>query len=164
MPSLRLSRLLPHAAYWRTGVHDLICAWHPANKGPWLASSICYTPRKFGLASVSADSQRWPKPAFQRNRVAGIPSGVTVSVLGCLRLTLLTRRPRYGGLDTAGTPRRAAAMPAGAIEPDERPAGGASNIGGWLLKSSCTTDKSNSRGAMHRSKYRQINIYCQSKN
>jgi len=76
-----------------------------------------------------------PKPAFQRNRVAGIPSGVTVSVLGRLRLTLLTRGPRYGGLDTAGAPRRAAAMPAGAIEPDERPTGGASNIGGWLLKS-----------------------------
>lgn len=104
----------------------------------------CATVGRSALAG--ADSQHLPKPAFQRNRVAGIPSGVTVSDLGRLRLTLLTRGPRYGGLDTAGAPRRAAAMPAGAIEPDERPTGGVSNIGGWLLKSSCTTDKSNSRG------------------
>ncbi|MGE8449072.1 MAG: hypothetical protein ACN6OP_00330 [Pseudomonadales bacterium] len=66
---------------------------------------------------------------------AGIPTGVTVSALGRLRLTLLIRGPRYGGLDTVGTPRRAAALPTGAIEPDERPTGGASNIGDWLLKS-----------------------------
>ena len=53
---------------------------------------------------------------------AGIPTGVTVTVFGRLRLTLLPREPRFGGLGTAGIPRRATAMPIGAIEPDEYPA------------------------------------------
>jgi len=72
------------------------------------------------LASVSAARGAYRNPLFSGSG-AGIPTGVTVSVLGCLRLTLLTREPRFGGLDTVGTPRRAAAMPAGAIEPDEHP-------------------------------------------
>ncbi|WP_167731888.1 hypothetical protein [Kerstersia gyiorum] len=54
---------------------------------------------------------------------------MTVAFLGRLRLTLIDRVPRFGGLDTEGIPRRAAAMPAGAIEPDEHPTGRVSNIG-----------------------------------
>lgn len=60
--------------------------------------------------------------------VAGIPTGMTVLALGRLRLTLLTvyvlRR-----LVTAGMPRRAAAMPAGAIGPGALRTGGANNMG-----------------------------------
>ena len=55
-----------------------------------------------------------PAPGFQ--------PAVTVSTLGRLRLILLPREPRFGGLGTAGIPRRATAMPVGAIEPDEHPA------------------------------------------
>ena len=67
--------------------------------------------------------------------VAGIPTSVTISFLGCLRLTLLLREPCFDGLETAGIPRRATAMPVGAIEPDEHAhIGGVSNIGRWVVK------------------------------
>ena len=60
--------------------------------------------------------------------VAGIPTGMTVLALGRLRLTLLTvyvlRR-----LVTAGMPRRAAAVPAGAIGPGTLRTGGANYVG-----------------------------------
>lgn len=54
---------------------------------------------------------------------------MTVSRLGRLRLTLVSRVPRFGGLWTAGAPRIASAMSEGAIEPDEHPTGRVSNIG-----------------------------------
>jgi len=59
-----------------------------------------------------------PKAAcFQA--VAGIPTSVTVSVFGRLRLTLILRKPCFDGLETAEIPRRATTMLVGAIEPDE---------------------------------------------
>lgn len=67
--------------------------------------------------------------------VAGIPTSMTVSVFGRLRLTLFLREPCFDGLETAGIPRRATAMPVGAIEPDEHAhIGGVSNIGRWVVK------------------------------
>ncbi len=61
-----------------------------------------------------------PQPPVTRLRfrpclqgLAGIPTGMTVSVLGRLRLTLLTRVPRFGGLGTAGAPRLPGPMPQG---------------------------------------------------
>lgn len=66
---------------------------------------------------------------------AGIPTSMTISSLGCLRLTLFLRKPCFDGLETAGIPRRATAMPVGAIEPDEHPhIGGVSNIGRSVVK------------------------------
>lgn len=66
---------------------------------------------------------------------AGIPTSVTVSVFGRLRLTHFLREPCFDGLETAGTPRRATTMLVGAIEPDEHPhIGGVSNIGRWVVK------------------------------
>lgn len=53
--------------------------------------------------------------------VAGIPTSVTISVFGRLRLTLFLRKPCFDGLETAGIPRRATTMLVGAIEPDEHP-------------------------------------------
>ncbi|MGE8426213.1 MAG: hypothetical protein ACN6PI_25475 [Sphingobacterium siyangense] len=41
---------------------------------------------------------------------------MTVSVFGRLRLTLFLRKPCFDGLETAGIPRRATAMPVGAID------------------------------------------------
>ena len=89
------------------------------------------------LASVSAARGAGRSPLFSGSG-AGIPTGVTVSVLGCLRLTLLTREPRFGGLDTAGTPRSAAAMPADAIEPDERPALAGEQHRRFVVKERCS--------------------------
>lgn len=67
--------------------------------------------------------------------VAGIPTSMTVSVFGRLRLTLFLRKPCFDGLETAGIPRRATTMLVGAIEPDEHShIGGVSNIGRWVVK------------------------------
>lgn len=52
---------------------------------------------------------------------AGIPTSMTVSVFGRLRLTLFLRKPCFDGLETAEIPRIATAVPVGAIEPDEHP-------------------------------------------
>jgi hypothetical protein len=66
---------------------------------------------------------------------AGIPTSMTISSLGRLRLTLFLREPCFDGLETAGTPRRATTMLVGAIEPDEHShIGGVSNIGRWVVK------------------------------
>lgn len=54
--------------------------------------------------------------------VAGIPTGVAVLALGRIRLTLLTVYALWR-LDTAGMPRRAAAMPADAMVPGDAPRG-----------------------------------------
>ena len=51
---------------------------------------------------------------------AGIPTGVAVLALGRIRLTLLTVYALWR-LDTAGMPRRAAAVPADAMEPGDAP-------------------------------------------
>ena len=59
---------------------------------------------------------------------AGIPTGVAVLALGRIRLTLLTVYALWR-LDTAGMPRRAAAMPAGAIGPGTLRTGGVNDIG-----------------------------------
>lgn len=91
------------------------------------------------LASVSAARDAGRNPLFSGSvKRAGIPTGVTVSVLGCLRLTLLTREPRFGGLDTAETPRSAAAMPADAIEPDERPTLAGEQHRRFVVKERCS--------------------------
>lgn len=66
---------------------------------------------------------------------AGIPTSVTISCLGRLRLTLFLRKPCFDGLETAEIPRRATTMLVGAIEPDEHShIGGVSNIGRWVVK------------------------------
>lgn len=66
---------------------------------------------------------------------AGIPTSMTVSVFGRLRLTLFLRKPCFDGLETAEIPRRATTMLVGAIEPDEHlHIGGVSNIGRWVVK------------------------------
>lgn len=64
---------------------------------------------------------------------AGIPTGVAVLALGRIRLTLLTVYALWR-LDTAGMPRRAAAVPAGAMVPGDAPRGGANDMGMRLLK------------------------------
>ena len=51
---------------------------------------------------------------------AGIPTGVAVLALGRIRLTLLTVYALWR-LDTAGMPRRAAAVPADAMVPGDAP-------------------------------------------
>lgn len=67
--------------------------------------------------------------------VAGIPTSVTISSLGRLRLTHLPRKPCFDGLETVGIPRRATTMLVDAIGPDEHPhIGGVSNIGRWVVK------------------------------
>ena len=53
---------------------------------------------------------------------AGIPTGVAVLALGRIRLTLLTVYALWR-LDTAGMPRRAAAVPADAMVPGDAPRG-----------------------------------------
>ena len=53
---------------------------------------------------------------------ARIPTGVAVLALGRIHLTLLTMYALWR-LDTAGMPRRAAAMPADAMEPGDAPRG-----------------------------------------
>lgn len=53
---------------------------------------------------------------------AGIPAGVAVLALGRIRLTLLTVYALWR-LDTAGMPRRAAAVPADAMVPGDAPRG-----------------------------------------
>lgn len=66
---------------------------------------------------------------------AGIPTSMTISSLGRLRLTLFLRKPCFDGLETAEIPRRATTMLVGAIEPDEHShIGGVSNIGRWVVK------------------------------
>lgn len=64
---------------------------------------------------------------------AGIPTGVAVLALGRIRLTLLTVYALWR-LDTAGMPRRAAAVPADAMEPGTLRVGGANDMGMRLLK------------------------------
>lgn len=67
--------------------------------------------------------------------VAGIPTSVTISCLGRLRLTLFLREPCFDGLETAGIPRRATTMLVGAIDAGRTPhIGGVSNIGRWVVK------------------------------
>lgn len=58
----------------------------------------------------------------------GIPTGVAVLALGRIRLTRLTVYALWR-LDTEGIPRRAAAMPADAIDPRTLRTGGVNNMG-----------------------------------
>lgn len=64
---------------------------------------------------------------------AGIPTGVAVLALGRICLTLLTVYALWR-LDTAGMPRRAAAVPADAMVPGDAPHGGANDMGMRFLK------------------------------
>lgn len=64
----------------------------------------------------------WSGPDALGAGGAGIPTGVAVLALGRIRLTLLTVYALWR-LDTAGMPRRAAAVPADAMEPGDAPHG-----------------------------------------
>lgn len=64
----------------------------------------------------------WFGPDAHGEGGAGIPTGVAVLALGRIRLTLLTVYALWR-LDTAGMPRRAAAVPADAMEPGDAPHG-----------------------------------------
>lgn len=64
----------------------------------------------------------WFGPDVHGEGSAGIPTGVAVLALGRIRLTLLTVYALWR-LDTAGMPRRAAAVPADAMVPGDAPHG-----------------------------------------
>lgn len=64
----------------------------------------------------------WFGPVAHGAGGTGIPTGVAVLALGRIRLTILTVYALWR-LDTAGMPRRAAAVPADAMNPGDAPRG-----------------------------------------